>query len=390
MGRRKKTVIKKPKPIDPTESMSNYLFGKNFATKFKGGITDPKFQKMLLQSERRFRPQYTALELAEQQAALFGTKGQQGLIDMQIKAGKKLARADEKARERQIKREVKMLGSLGDNVVRALRKADPYSTELADLQSEQAQALFGEADILRDEAALFREQAKTLSPEMQREAEQQARMASLARGRIGDESSVASEILSREQFKRGLRDEARLATQLAGQSAQLAGQQGALGFSQARQIGGDPAQFLFGRPTQQSVMGGQLYGQATNVAGQPSGPQLFDPNMGVNLAMQQRSQDMNLLGAQMQADASRSAGRSGMFGSIIGGAFKAGMFCWVAREVYGARNPRWLQFRQWVIHKSPNWFFRLYAKYGERFAEFISNKPLIKKFIRKWMDTKIS
>lgn len=319
MGRRKKTVIKKPKAIDPTESMSNYLFGKDFATKFKGGITDPKFQKMLLESEQRFRPQYTALELADQQAALFGSGGQQGLIDMQIKAGKKLARADEKARERQIKREVKMLGSLGDNVVRALRKADPYSTELANLQSEQAQALFGEADVLRDEAALFREQAKTLSPEMQREAEQQARMASLARGRVDDESGVASEILSREQFKRGLRDEARLVTQLAGESARLAGQQGALGFSQARQLGGDPAQFLFGRPTQQSTFGSDLYGQAANLAGQQLGPQLFDANMGLNLAMQQRSQDMNLLGAQAQANASRSAGRSGMFGSIIGG-----------------------------------------------------------------------
>jgi hypothetical protein len=42
------------------------------------------------------------------------------------------------------------------------------------------------------------------------------------------------------------------------------------------------------------------------------------PNAGVNLAMQQRSQDMSLLGAQAQANATRSAGRASGLGSIAG------------------------------------------------------------------------
>ena len=114
--------------------------------------------------------------------------------------------------------------------------------------------------------------------------------------------------------------------------------------------------------------------------------------MGANFAMQQRSQDMSLLGAQAKADASRSAGTMGAIGSILGGMATGGtgFFCWVAREVYGAENPRWLAFRQWMFVESPSWFFNLYSKYGERFAKFISNKPFIKKLIRKWMDTKIS
>ena len=70
--------------------------------------------------------------------------------------------------------------------------------------------------------------------------------------------------------------------------------------------------------------------------------------------------------------------------------FQSTLFCWVAREVYGAENPRWLAFRQWMLVESPSWFRDLYIKYGERFAKFISNKPLIKSIIRKWMDTKIS
>ena len=63
--------------------------------------------------------------------------------------------------------------------------------------------------------------------------------------------------------------------------------------------------------------------------------------------------------------------------------------CWVAREVYGEDNPKWLQFRDWVTYKAPAWFRNSYDKYGERFAQFISNKPRTKELIRKWMDTKI-
>jgi len=59
--------------------------------------------------------------------------------------------------------------------------------------------------------------------------------------------------------------------------------------------------------------------------------------------------------------------------------------CWVAREVYGQNNPMWLLFRGWLFDEAPSWFRKIYIKHGERFAEFISNKPFIKSFIRKWM-----
>jgi hypothetical protein len=39
-----------------------------------------------------------------------------------------------------------------------------------------------------------------------------------------------------------------------------------------------------------------------------------------------------------------------------------------------------------MLHQSPNWFRNTYLKYGERFADFIKNKPLIKKIVRKAMD----
>jgi hypothetical protein len=63
--------------------------------------------------------------------------------------------------------------------------------------------------------------------------------------------------------------------------------------------------------------------------------------------------------------------------------------CWVAREVYGAENPKWIEFRNWMAIDAPAWFRNLYIKFGEQFAKFISNKPTLKNIIRKWMDGKI-
>jgi len=52
-----------PAPIDPGESMGEYLFGQNFGS-FQG-VTDPRLQERLIGAEQRFRPQYAALELAD-------------------------------------------------------------------------------------------------------------------------------------------------------------------------------------------------------------------------------------------------------------------------------------------------------------------------------------
>ena len=76
---------------------------------------------------------------------------------------------------------------------------------------------------------------------------------------------------------------------------------------------------------------------------------------------------------------------AGGFGALAG----AGVFCWVAREVYGIDNPKWLQFREWMLTKASENLRNYYIEYGERIAESIRNKPRIKDLIRKWMDSKI-
>ena len=78
---------------------------------------------------------------------------------------------------------------------------------------------------------------------------------------------------------------------------------------------------------------------------------------------------------------------AGGFGSLLSGAAKAGLLgsCWVAREAYEG-DPRWRLFREWLKHEAPEWFRHAYWKHGEAFAEFIKDKPLIKRAVRFGMD----
>jgi len=149
----------------------------------------------------------------------------------------------------------------------------------------------------------------------------------------------------------------------------------------------DPFQALLGRGGGGSLQAGQgVFGQAGY--GLNSGPQYINPESGLGFISQQDANQANMYGAQVAANASRDSGLMSGIGAI-GGGLMSGLFCWVAREVYGSTNPSWLQFREWMFTESPNWFFKLYAEYGERFANWISNKPRLKSIIRKWMDSKI-
>jgi len=451
------TTIQQPDPIDPGKAMGEYLFGRGF-TNYQG-VTDSRLQNRLIGAEAKYRPQYTALELADinvmasgieggsvnpeyqrleaklagleagakayksargsgqskearEKAAMAlypnasykafgrmrGSGGQRsrynkeqaakraafvsaGDVDYDSSADRaaEIARVrselnqtektlggtkglfdlleDQSTRAGALQREqlglqraddVSALQEFAPQVVEAYRDADPYSTEIAESMSRKAMG--------------------QLTPEEQRGIDQRARQGSLARGRIGDQSSLAAEALGRSDY--------------TAQFAQPA-------FAMNRQLAGDVGMTILGRPSSSIGLGGQMLGQAQQGAAGPMGPQLFDPNVGINMAMQEQSNQVSLLGAQAQANAARSAGKSSMMGSVVGGIASAIPFCWVAREVYGIENPQWLEFREWMLNNAPSWLRNIYIKYGERTAKFISNKPRVKSIIRKWMNTKI-
>lgn len=66
-----------------------------------------------------------------------------------------------------------------------------------------------------------------------------------------------------------------------------------------------------------------------------------------------------------------------------------GQVCWVAREVYGVNDGRWLEFRAWLLGEAPGWLRRSYIKHGASFAGWIADKPSIKRFLRHLMDRAI-
>ena len=81
-------------------------------------------------------------------------------------------------------------------------------------------------------------------------------------------------------------------------------------------------------------------------------------------------------------------GGGGMGGGGMGG---GGMgMCWVAREVYGPTNPRWLLFRAWLLSDAPQWLVDIYAARGEEFASWIHDKPAVKAALRLLMDRAIA
>lgn len=360
-----------PQPIDPGKATGEYLFGQGF-TSYQG-VTDPLLQQRLIASEAQFRPQYTALELADiatmargteagvqsnpafaqaqqniatleaklaatpktiekQTGPRFGrssgmstvenpeytelqeqletqraglselsptieTAGTPGLFDLLEEQSMRAGELQRSELEKQRAADVAALEEFAPQAVEAYRAADPYSTRLADLAQSQAERLFAEAE-------------GPLSPERRRLAEQAARAGSVARGRGMGESAIASEILGREQFKAGLRQEAR--------------QAGAGAFGQQRAIAGDIGQTILGRPSSAIGLGGQMLGQAQQGAAGQMGPQLFDPNVGINMALQQQSNMAQYGGAVAQAQAARGAGIAGAAGSILSGGLFGG------------------------------------------------------------------
>jgi len=59
------------------------------------------------------------------------------------------------------------------------------------------------------------------------------------------------------------------------------------------------------------------------------------------------------------------------------------LMCWVAKEVFGSwEHPRTIEARFYIKNYSPLWFRRLYRKYGEKFANYIHNKPIFKIALR--------
>jgi len=292
-----------------------------------------------------------------------------GLFDLLEESSTRAAELQRSQLGLQRESDVASLKKFAPQVVQSYRDADPYSTGLAELATARAREIAGrgpsessqrllemglsESDLspTEQEALLsqrgteFAQSTGELTPLEQRRAQQSSRQASIARGRGMDQSALYGEMQSRmaQEMNKRERDIA-LGSQLIGQGAGLrnarlgqgagfltgsenidlqrfnqeqAALTGAFGFN--RNLAGDAGNIILGRPSAAIGLGQQTLGQAQQGASGQMGPQLFDMNAGINMALQQRGQDVTFQGMQAQADASRSAGLMGGLGSIAGG-----------------------------------------------------------------------
>jgi hypothetical protein len=285
-------------------------------------------------------------------------------------------------------------GAGGEDTLRSALLADArgaLSDGLTDREKARiSEAFKGQSTMMGrtfdQSAGIAEAQAQTLEDrnrQMQNRAFAQSALGQEAGLQTGD----ATRAMTSDQFNIGAKmDAERLNEQLRQQG--LANYIGAVGNLAAieDQYTLDPFAAILGRGGGGSLSGGQgVLGSASY--GLQSGPQYLNPEAGLGYISQMAANNANMYAANQAAQGSATSGLLQGLGTIGGAAI--GAFCWVAREVYGPTNPSWLRFRMWMFSESPDWFFKLYGQYGERFASWISDKPRIKSFIRKWMDSKI-
>ncbi len=274
-----------PTPVDPGKSSLDFV----------RSMSSPELQNRLLQAERTYRPEYTELELADINTLLRGTEDQAGLLALQDEAAQSVSDTTQRLTAAQREADIADVEALGYKATAALRASDPMQ-----------QAIVNQLNAL---AADRYSASGQLSPQEMRGAQQSARLSGLSRGRVGDVGTVASEVLNREQALSARRQEALQAAQMA--------------FSANQATAADPFQAILGRPSQAQGMGMASSQFAAGLAGQQLGPNLFDPNAGINLGLQNQANLANyqssIYGSQAGFAGAKAQARGSMIGGVLGG-----------------------------------------------------------------------
>jgi hypothetical protein len=217
--------------------------------------------------------------------------------------------------------------------------------------------------MLDSRAQQFAQSTGALTPEEQRNLQQSVRGAYAARGTEMGSGAVSAEALARLTNERQrMQEDVGLASLLNQGSVQELGanrgfQQSVYGQDIARQqqnvsnfgalaqfqqgqlqndrnyglqlaaqqasVASDPFQAILGRPAQAPGQGMAQAQFAAGLAGQQTGPNLFNPDAGINLSLQNQSNQANYLSNIFGAQAGLAGAQSGAQGAMIGGGLAA-------------------------------------------------------------------
>lgn len=246
----------------------------------------------MLNQEGKFRPEFQGLNLGDIQSFLSGVGGQQGIFGLGQEATQQAGQQLGEAREAEL---AQMTGQTG--MARGLLQSmSPEAAAQVQRSSQEAERAFAAA--------------QGLTPEQRRMSDQQSRESFASRGMLGSTGSVASEILNREGFKSGLRNEA--------------AQRGNEAFNLGQSFYSQPGLAMLGSAPLSYQAGQNQLGLGLGAIGAGT-PQLFDPAVGLNLGAAQRQNQLSAASANQQAKATHSAGIMSMIGGIGGAALMAPM-----------------------------------------------------------------
>jgi hypothetical protein len=216
---------------------------------------------------------------------------------------------------------------------------------------------------------------RSVSDGERRNVQQAVRGQQTARGNISGVAAATQEVMAQSQFGENRYQQR---TQNAG--AFLAGTTPLSQFGQLQGAARGAAPY---RPSGVSGIGQNMNAgnQAAQFAQQSFGTQA----QVYNTQMSNQSNPW-MEGLGMAVGTASQIGAASLTG---GGSLIPSLTCWVAREVYGEDNPKWKEFRSWVLNDADEDFREFYLANGEKIAESIKDKPEVKASLRKWMDTKI-
>ena len=250
----------------------------------------------------------------------------------------------------------KLSGAATDTTAGLLSQYGPKLTSAIRGLSPGSQAIGDELD---RQAAEELAAGSSLTPSMQREIQQYVRSGQASRGFGFGPSDLTEEVFSLGSTGEALKSQRRSFAQSVfqeDQPANAAALQTVLGFAP------QPQQYNAFNPYAED-----LYNTNFNAAWTDK-----ISTRNYNAAIQAA-----LIGAIGQLDS-----------SIVSGASKAAA-CWVAREVFGHGNWLWIMFHNWLVEDAPWWFRWLYTRFGYDVAQWIHDKPKLKRLIRRWMEGRI-
>jgi hypothetical protein len=241
---------------------------------------------------------------------------------------------------------------------------------------------------------------RSLSPEQERQATQQARAGMAARGLGVGNSALAAEILNRDAYASQREADRR---NFAGSTNQMlvGNRQNRIG--QVGTILGQSANTRMNQANLRSSLAGanitiDPYARAMNPAlgmgastlgnsGQMIGntysnaTQMAGNVAGVNASMLDsrwntvQNNNASLQSAYMGARASDNAANMGLHGAAMGASAVIGAAaaaCWVARAAFGTATTRWVEYRRAMLRHASDRTIRLYCQHGQSIAAAIT------------------